>query len=541
MQNVFLKSFRFFQIASCAVHHSGALLLEARDGFMLDQFLRPVTGGIAATQLPTAFPPAAAAALPITSVEEAQQPKDDGFGDGDAMDDHFGGDGSDFPMDDAAPLPNESPNAEATAAAQMGEEQQELAFDNNDDDEEEEFDPYEPLDPSDAGTMPSKPFKRYSRLPTKPKMRAAQQQTPSTALTDGLLLLPAPATGLLFPEFHYALHQSQVEDAREARKSSREVAAARRSKKSATAATAVFTLHEAEEAAAAVAAEDEDKLFDDDNKFDPEFFDDQIDAGMPDDDEFEGAFANAGGGDGWDGGGPLGDLVNENGGNDADISYEDLCRAHVESLISAAAAAEVQTELASRVSTWRMKMAPVLEEEDARPEFDIHYYGERILQGLAKLSVAETTGDIQQNEENEEDTQNPVPKTKNKKSSRDAKNKNTDSAPALTGPAEFSQVVHGAEIENNYDVPRLFSSMLQLVNNANLRVSKINDSSDNFKISLLSTELKHKRIEAYLAPSSAAAEAEMEGESMHQVEEAAEELRVLVTAVKKPTSKRRKA
>jgi condensin-2 complex subunit H2 len=521
------------------VHHSGALLLEARDGFMLDEFLRPISGGIAAKQLPTAFPLAPAAAPPTTGVEEPQDPQDDGFDDVGDMGDYFGGEGSDFPMDDASPLPNGSPGAEATEA-QVGEEQQELTFD-DEEEEEEEFDPYEPLDPSDARSMLSKPFKKYSRLPTKPKMRAAQQPPPGTALTDGLLLLPAPATGLLFPEFHYALRQSQLEDAREARKLSREVAAARQNKKPTVPATAVFTMQEAEAAMAAAAGEDEDDLLGGENDFDPGFFDEQIDAGMPDDDDFEGAFADAGGGNDWGGGGgPLSDLLNENGGSDGDISYEDLCRAHVESLISAAAAAEVQTELASRVSTWRMKMAPVLEEEDARPEFDIHFYGERILQGLAQLSVAGTTENIQQNEV-EEEAENPVSRTKDKKSSRDAKNENTDSAPALTGPVIFDQVVTGAEIQNDYDVPRLFSSMLQLVNNGNLRVLKINDSSDNFKISLLSTELKHKRIEAYLAPSSAAAEAEVQGQSMHQAEEVAEESRVVTTAVKKPASKRRKA
>lgn len=53
-----------------------------------------------------------------------------------------------------------------------------------------------------------------------------------------------------------------------------------------------------------------------------------------------------------------------------------------------AAAAEVQTELAARVAGWRSKMAPALEEEDARPEFDIHAYGERILERMAGLTCA---------------------------------------------------------------------------------------------------------------------------------------------------------
>lgn len=53
-------------------------------------------------------------------------------------------------------------------------------------------------------------------------------------------------------------------------------------------------------------------------------------------------------------------------------SYEDKCRAHIEALMAAAAAAEVQTELAARVASWRAKMDPALAEQDARGDFDIH-------------------------------------------------------------------------------------------------------------------------------------------------------------------------
>ena len=56
----------------------------------------------------------------------------------------------------------------------------------------------------------------------------------------------------------------------------------------------------------------------------------------------------------------------------AELSYEELCAAHTEARMAAAAAAEVQTELASRVAGWRSKIAPVLEEQDARGDFDIH-------------------------------------------------------------------------------------------------------------------------------------------------------------------------
>ena len=54
--------------------------------------------------------------------------------------------------------------------------------------------------------------------------------------------------------------------------------------------------------------------------------------------------------------------------------------------MQAAAAAEVQTELASRVSNWRHKIQPLLDEQDARPSFDIHLYGDQVLDKLARLS-----------------------------------------------------------------------------------------------------------------------------------------------------------
>ena len=56
-------------------------------------------------------------------------------------------------------------------------------------------------------------------------------------------------------------------------------------------------------------------------------------------------------------------------------SYEDLCRAHIDAFIAEAAAAEVQSELAARVSGWRARIAPALAAQDARGEFDIHACG----------------------------------------------------------------------------------------------------------------------------------------------------------------------
>lgn len=54
-------------------------------------------------------------------------------------------------------------------------------------------------------------------------------------------------------------------------------------------------------------------------------------------------------------------------------------RSHIESLIHAAAAAQTQSELAQRVSTWRQRIDPILRAEEDRSAFDIHTYGTHVL------------------------------------------------------------------------------------------------------------------------------------------------------------------
>lgn len=72
-----------------------------------------------------------------------------------------------------------------------------------------------------------------------------------------------------------------------------------------------------------------------------------------------------------------------------DILYSQTCVAS-----QAAAAAEVQTELAARVSSWRHKIQPLLDEQEARPAFDIHSYGDQILDRLASLSCKDSDGPV---------------------------------------------------------------------------------------------------------------------------------------------------
>ncbi|XP_024027056.1 condensin-2 complex subunit H2 [Morus notabilis] len=107
-------------------------------------------------------------------------------------------------------------------------------------------------------------------------------------------------------------------------------------------------------------------------------------------------------------------------------NLEDLCRSHLDALLASIAETEKQSELAARVTTWKQKVERNLEEQDSHPEFDIHKYGERILN---KLSLeAEDTNVL-----------------------------------------SFADVVKGQE---KYHVARSFSALLQLVNNGDVELER---------------------------------------------------------------------
>jgi len=486
------------QIASCAVHHSGALLLEARDGAMLDDQLRPLPS-------PSLFAAPVLLATnnsPMAGAAEVADDYNEDFGDFE---------GGEYSMDvEPSPThgsPGELPmknvqavNAPVTnpdlAAAPEAEEKSNL-------------DPYEPLDPSDATSMASKPFKKASRVARKPKSIACVELGMPHAILDGLLMLPAPATSLLLlPEFQYA--QPQV-DASYVRRSK---ATGDLSRQRAT----VFTLDDdaaALETQEGAGTETVEEIF-----FDAFGDDGGVDAGPNDDYNVFTDFGTDDVAAPWSEAAAFpGTAACATGTLDAgftDITYEEMCRAHVEAYIQAAAAAEVQTDLAARVSGWQRRIAPLLEEEESRPEFDIHIYGEHIIEGLAALSVSPSTSN------------------ETYKSKKNCEGKKD--APELT----FDDVLNRAQADQQYDVPRTFSSMLQLVNNGNIRINKLGGSNENFRVTLLNTVLPHKKFSEYLAPSSKGATDEGEQVGRMQEEVPAAGANKMPVAAKK-TSKRRKA
>ncbi|KAK9671720.1 hypothetical protein RND81_12G050000 [Saponaria officinalis] len=114
-------------------------------------------------------------------------------------------------------------------------------------------------------------------------------------------------------------------------------------------------------------------------------------------------------------------------------NLEDLCRAHLDALLASISESEKQTELAARVSTWKQRIENDLEEEDSRPPFDIHEYGEMVLDKLLS----------------------------------------DDAGTAIS----FTDVVKGQE---KHDIARTFSALLQLVNDRKVDLDRGTSVDDSF-------------------------------------------------------------
>lgn len=120
------------------------------------------------------------------------------------------------------------------------------------------------------------------------------------------------------------------------------------------------------------------------------------------------------------------DNDNTDGDFNSQANLEDLCRSHMDALLAKLTESEKQTEMAARVSTWKQRIEQHLEEQDSRPPFDIHEYGERVLD---KLSLEQ------------------------------------GSAEAMS----FADIVRG---QKKHDVARTFSALLQMVNNGDVDLEK---------------------------------------------------------------------
>lgn len=64
----------------------------------------------------------------------------------------------------------------------------------------------------------------------------------------------------------------------------------------------------------------------------------------------------------------------------AEQTYGERCKAHIDQCINAAAAIEVQTDMEKRISEWRERIRPHIEEQEQRGAFDVDERGGEVLE-----------------------------------------------------------------------------------------------------------------------------------------------------------------
>jgi condensin-2 complex subunit H2 len=155
--------------------------------------------------------------------------------------------------------------------------------------------------------------------------------------------------------------------------------------------------------------------------------------------------------------------------NSKALTFEELCRLHIQAFARGADKYRSDTNLTKRVEEWQSKLAPILEEEESRPEFDIYVYGEHVIEAIQKT--------------------------------HDQINGKLD---RKTGEVivKFSSITRQRE---PHEVCRLFLASLSLVNSENVRFHV--EEGQVMKPESLVIELLSKNIdrpmETYLAPSAA--------------------------------------
>ena len=160
-------------------------------------------------------------------------------------------------------------------------------------------------------------------------------------------------------------------------------------------------------------------------------------------------------------------------------TFEELCRAHIKAFARGAEKYAAETKLTARVRRWQEKLVPLLEMEEQRPPFDIHAYGNEMIQAME--------WHIEQGRRIDNDG--------------GMSKANDDSV------VDFRCMVEGCE---SFEVCRRFLATLSLSNSGNLRF--LDPQRDNnsgivggstcasLKLELLSTDIDQP-MENYVAPS----------------------------------------
>lgn len=323
-----------------------------------------------------------------------------------------------------------------------------------DDFEDDEDDPWQPLNPHEPGDLPVKPYRRGLLLSKKQKVRDADQV--ATALEFPL----ARRFGTICPEF---TKMSETGDCNiNGNKTLHSPPIYEKLRSS-------MTLNQSSSFDGPGAPSDDDQGigvehdFEDIDMFDDYFGESNNSISIAENPMLPEEHYDDGDITGNDG------LPYQEKDFDTGASFEDLCRAHLDALLRNIAESQKQTELASRVSNWKQKIEKNLDEQDSRPPFDIHVYGERVLDALSLSS----------NEEHE-----------------------NGSGVQMS----FAEIVGGQE---RHEVARTFAALLQLVNNGNVALEKgisggqpfCFTAEKPFFVRLLSSSRRHEEMLKYRAPS----------------------------------------
>ena len=159
-------------------------------------------------------------------------------------------------------------------------------------------------------------------------------------------------------------------------------------------------------------------------------------------------------------------------GNNYGKSFEELCREHIQAFAKGAEQYALNTKLTDRVQQWQSKLAPILEEEEARASFDIHLYSSHVIEA-AQSSVQEA---------------------KRKSLEHGQPQQETTLIP-------FSAVTQQC---SRADVCRMFLASLSLANAGNLVIDTATYGTYQFELKSSKVE---RPMETYLAPSTSAAAA----------------------------------
>jgi len=152
-------------------------------------------------------------------------------------------------------------------------------------------------------------------------------------------------------------------------------------------------------------------------------------------------------------------------------TFEELCRAHIKAFARGAEKYAAETKLTTRVQKWQEKLIPLLEVEEQRPAFDIHAYGNIVIESMEQR----IDQDRRKNLEDGDGTfkaKDPI--------------------------VDFHDVTVDCE---SYEVCRLFLATLSLNNAGNVRfLDQEAGDNNNLQLELLSTDIE-RPMETYLAPS----------------------------------------